>query len=239
MDDVFGKGEPVALKEPEVKAQEPQGDVVKAEVTPEPAKGELATPPVAQPKADPVPIQALLDERDRRQKYEREAAELREKLAAFEAAKNSPPPDLYADPEARLQFERSTYEQMVVNAKLDQSRWLAERDFGKPLVDEAFEYFNKFPALSHQFKNEPSPFHAAVEFYKRQKVADEVGPDPEAYKKRLRDELEAQIRAELANGQQPSPTQPARLPGSLAAAPAAGKTTEAPSRGNAFDAAFG
>lgn len=239
MDDVFGKGEPVALKEPEVKAQEPQGDVVKAEVTPEPAKGELATPPVAQPKADPVPIQALLDERDRRQKYEREAAELREKLAAFETAKNSPPPDLYVDPEARLQFENQRFQQEMVNMKLGQSRFLAEREYGKEVVDAAFAYFDQHPQLSHQFLSEPSPFHAAVEFYKRQKVADEVGPDPEAYKKRLRDELEAQIRAEMANGQQPSPTQPARLPGSLAAAPAAGKTTEAPSRGNAFDAAFG
>ena len=234
MDDIFKEGNPVELAEPAPQVKpEP---VAEAPAAPAPT-GEIATPPVAEKRADPIPIQALLDERERRQKYEREAAELRERLAAFEQSKTSPPPDLYADPEARLQFESQRYEQMVVNAKLDQSRWLAERDFGKALVDEAFEYFNQNPVLSHQFKNEPSPFHAAVEFYKRQKVAEEVGADPEAYNKRIRAEIEDQIRAEQA-ASAPSQTQTARLPGSLAAAPAAGKTSES-SGPSGFEAAFG
>lgn len=233
MDDIFKEGTPVELAEP---APQAKAEPV-AEAPAQPATGELATPPVAEKKVELVPLAAHLDERERRQKYEREAAELREKLEAIEAAKQAPPPDLYADPEARLQFERSTYEQMVVNAKLDQSRWLAERDFGKALVDEAFEFYNQHPILSHQFKNEPSPFHSAVEFYKRQKAAETVGPDLDAYKARLRAEWEAEQQAKAAESA-PSQTQAARLPGSLAAAPAAGKTSE-PSGLSGFDAAFG
>lgn len=235
LDAVFDNDKPVMLAEPtpEVKA-----DPVAETPPAQPVTGAIATPPVAEEKSNPIPIQALLDERERRQKYEREAAELREKLAAYDAEKNAPPPDLYADPEARLQFENSRYQQALVNTKLEQSRWMAEREYGKDVVDAAYAYFDQHPQLSHQFLNEPSPFHAAVEFYKRQKVAEEVGPDPEAYKKRIREELEAQIRAELTTQPAASQTQPARLPGSLAAAPAAGKSSE-PSGPSGFESAFG
>ncbi len=235
LDAVFDNDKPVTLAEPtpEVKA-EPVAETPPAQ----PVAGESATPPVAEKRSDLIPMPAYLDERDKRQKYEREVAALAEKLAAFEAAKNEPPPDLYADPEARLQFENSRYQQALVNTKLEQSRWMAEREYGKGVVDAAYAYFDQHPQLSHQFLNEPSPFHAAVEFYKRQKVAEEVGPDPEAYKKRIREELEAQIRAELTTQPAAAQTQPARLPGSLAAAPAAGKSSE-PSGSSGFEAAFG
>ncbi len=231
MTEFLAEEKPVVLPEPA--AQEPAEGA---------DKGVEATPPVAVQRADHVPIQAMLDERDKRQRTERELEMFREKLAAYESQKQNPAPDLYADPEARLRFENEQFERRLVNTKLEQSRWMANRDFGKDVVDSAFEYFNEHPELSHQFLTSPSPFHDAVEFYKRQKVADEVGTDPEAYKAKLRAELEAEIREKvLAEASQNSaPTAKPKFPGSLAAAPAAGKASGSEAqKSDGFGLAFG
>lgn len=221
----------------ETEAPEPQ---VEAPVD---VKGETeAAPPavVEQEKPSAIPISALLDERDRRQKAEREAEELRQYKARIEAQqKAQPAPDFYADPDQRLAYERQQFQQQFTAMKLQQSRFLAERDFGADTVNEAYAYFDQNPQLSHQFLAHPSPFHAAVEFYKRQRAVDEIGADPDAWKAKqmdsIKEQLRAEIMAELQGSVQPKP----RIPGSLASAPAAGKAGEPRSRGSAYDAAFG
>ncbi len=222
MDELFDD-KPVVAAEPVV--SEPA-------VTGEPE----ATPPVAQPKSDPIPIQALLDEREKRQRIEREMEDLRGKLSEYEG-KRQPPPDIMEDPEGRLTFERQAIQRVLINNKLEQSRWFAEKDFGKEVVDDAMKYYDENPQLSHQFLSAPSPLHAAVEFYKRQKVADEVGLDPVAYRERLRAELLAEIQAQ--GGAQPTVAAKPKLPGSLAAAPAAGKASSESPTSDGFSAAFG
>lgn len=231
MSDIFDEEKPAA----------PEAASVAAPVE-GPDKGDEAAPPAAVQRLDHVPIQAMLDERDKRQALQREAEMLREKLAAYDAAKQNPPPDLYSDPDARLKYENEQVERRLTNTKLEQSRWFANRDFGKEVVDAAFEYFNEHPELSHQFLNSPSPFHDAVEFYKRQKVADEVGTDPEAYKSKLRSEMEAEIREKLLAemSQSGQPAAKPKYPGSLAAAPAAGKASGGEAqKGDGFSLAFG
>lgn len=201
-----------------------------------------AAPPAAveQEKPGAIPISALLDERERRQKAEREAEELRQWRAQIEAKqKAQPAPDFFTDPDQRLAYERNQFQAQFTALKLQQSRFLAERDFGAEEVKAAYAYFDQHPHLSQQLLEHPSPFHAAVEFYKRQRVAEEIGADPEAWKasqmEAIKEQLRAEIMAELGGTAQPKP----RLPGSLASAPAAGKAGEPRARGSAFDAAFG
>lgn len=231
----FLDGEPAEVEAPEpeaVAAPEPEAD-----------KGEPPAPaPVAAPPAEPdtkqhvAPLTALLDEREKRQEAERKLRDVEAKIRAQEA-KAQPAPDFATDPAAALEYQRQVFQQQLYNTRLNTSRFMAEKDFGADVVKEAFEFFDKNPALSHQFVDHPSPFHAAVEFYKRQRVADEIGADPEAYRTRL----EAEIRAKLLAEMQPAaPVQPKpRIPGSLAAAPAAGTQGELASKGSSFDAAFG
>lgn len=226
--------------EPEKVEVEAQAD---PEIQPEPTKGEPeAAPPAAVEAEKPsaIPISALLDERERRQKAEREAEELRQWRAKMEAQeKAQPAPDFFTDPDQRLAYERQQFQAQFTAMKLQQSRFLAEREFGAEVVNEAYAYFDRNPHLSHQFLDHASPFHAAVEFYKRQKVAEEIGADPEAWKASqmatIKEQLRAEIMAELQGTVQPKP----RIPGSLASAPAAGKAGEPMARGSAFDAAFG
>jgi hypothetical protein len=201
---------------------------------PEPveSKGEQdAAPPAESEEKQPghVPLAALLDEREKRQKIEREAEELRRWRQQHEA-KHQPKPDFYDNPEAALSQVQQATQQQMLSMKLQQSRFFAEREFGADLVNEAYAYFDQHPDQSHALVNEPSPFHAAVEFYKRQKAAAEIGSDPEAYKAKLRAELEAELASK-------APPKPAAPPRSLASAPGAGGETHSP--GSAFDQLFG
>jgi hypothetical protein len=224
------QAEPVVLPEPEAGKGEP-------EAQPAPASAPPAEP---EEKQHVAPLTALLDEREKRQAAERELQELRNWRQQQEAqarAAQIRAPDPRQDPDGALEFERQHFQKQLYNTRLSTSRFLAEQQFGADTVAEAFAFFDKNPALSHQFVDHPSPFHAAVEFYKRQKVAEEVGADPDAYRARLETEIREKIMAEMQSAQpaQPKP----RLPGSLAAAPAAGGAGEPAARGSAFDAAFG
>jgi hypothetical protein len=223
----------------EVEAPEPEAVQVAEPVA---DKGEPPAPaPVSAPPAEVdtkqhvAPLTALLDEREKRQEAERKLRDYEARLAR--EAKAQPAPDFATDPAAALEYQRQVFQQQLYNSRLNTSRFMAEKDFGADTVKEAFEFFDKNPALSHQFVDHPSPFHAAVEFYKRQRVVEEVGADPQAYRAKLEAEIRAQVLAEM---QTATPVQPKpRIPGSLAAAPAAGTQGELAKRGSSFDAAFG
>lgn len=215
--------------EPQVVTPDPPA----ADPAPVKVKGDTpAAPPAAsEDKSNPIPIQALLDERERRQKAEREAEEGRQFRRQLEAQRRQ---EAMQDPEQRIQLEREQFHRALLANKLQQSRFLAEREYGAEEVKAAYAFFDQHPQLSHQLMSHPSPYHAAVDFYRRQKIADEVGSDPEAWRAREREKLRAELLAEMPQTQ---PQQ--RLPGSLAAAPAAGRASEPRPRGSAFDAAFG
>lgn len=196
------------------------------------SKGEQkAAPPAAseEKQSGQVPLSALLDEREKRQKYERELEELRQ-WQRQQQAQRQPKPDFFDNPEAALSQVQQATQQQIIASKLQQSKFFAEREYGADMVKEAYAYFDQNPQESHALLNEPSPFHAAVEHYKRQKAVQEIGADPEAYKAKLRAELEAELA-------QKAPQKPAAPPRSLASAPSAGGETQTP--GSAFDQLFG
>lgn len=226
--------------EAETEASEaPEAQADEAEAQSE-SKGESeAAPPAAseEKQSDHIPLTALLDEREKRQQAQRELEELRRWKAQQEAQRQQQRPDFFENPEAVLQQERQQFQQALVAEKLKQSRFLAEREFGAETVQAAFELFNdpKHAPKSHELLNEPSPFHAAVEYYKQQKTLQEIGSDPEAWRKQQEEALRAQIRAELEA--ELAQKKPAAPPRSLASAPSAGGET--PSAGSAFDELFG
>ncbi|MDP5216701.1 hypothetical protein Q5Y75_05680 [Ruegeria sp. 2205SS24-7] len=199
---------------------------------------EEAAPPVAQEeKPQAIPVTALLDEREKRQLAERKAEDAGRRLAELEAkqrAEQQKAPDWDEDPQAAAQFQQQTIHQQMEQQRLNQSRFFAEREFGKEAVAEAFEYFNQNPQLSHQLMSEASPFHAAVEFHQKQKFLSEVGENPEAYKEQMREQIRQEIMAEMTTSQTPKPKAP---PPSMSKAPSAGKgDTITP--GNTFDGMF-
>lgn len=155
------------------------------------ATGEPEPEPDAQPEPEPpepqmVPISVVqgLREENRRLK------------AGQSQPESKPAPSFYDDPEGAMQHQMQPVQNMVINQKLEMSRFSAEREFGKDVVDAAFEYFNQHPEQSAQLLDHPSPFHAAVDAYNRQKVTSEIGDDPEAWKAQEREKIRAELQAE-------------------------------------------
>lgn len=188
---------------------------------------EAGPPPAQEERHQNIPVTALLDEREKRQAAERRAEDAARRLQQIEqqvraAQQQKPKPDWFEDPQAAAQYQQQFFEAQLQRQALAQSRFMAEREFGQEAVAEVISYFDRRPELSAQFLSEPSPFHAAVDFYNRQKLLDDIGADPAAYRDRLREELRKELVAEMATAQ---PSKPKAPPPSMAKAPSAGGPT--------------
>lgn len=224
--------------EEQVEASEPEAEPApEPEPEPEPTGEDAAPPAASHERQQPVPITALLDEREKRQAEARRAEQAEQRLRQLEAQiraqqEKRPAPDWYEDPQAAAQYQQQNFQQAMLQQTLRQSRFFAEKEYGAELVEETNKWFDENPQLSHQFIDKPSPWHAAVEFYKRQKLASEVGSDPDAYRERLREE----IRQELLN-EVPTTSKPKAPPPSMSKAPSSGRDSITP--GSTFDTMFG
>ncbi|MCV2448880.1 hypothetical protein [Paracoccus sp. DMF] len=237
MDDVlniFGKTDeeqPAVAETPEQAAPAPEAEQPEGEQTEQPAesKGEdRAEPPAAKPEEDQrhVPYEALRDERQKRQAAER-------RLAEIEAAQSRARIEAIEDPGERAEAVQQQLVQAAVAHKVQLSRQYAERQYGAEFVQEVENFFNdpQHAPMSHQFLRTADPFGAAVEYFNAAKTLREIGPDPKAYETRLREQIRAEMLAEL------NPTKPKAPPRSMASAPAAGG--ESNPIGSGFDALFG
>ena len=214
--------------EPEEPKGEKQAEAeAPAEVEPAPS-----APPAPEPEAQRIPLTAMLDEREKRQNAERELAEMRRQMAQFQQKQQQPVPDFYEKPDERLEYERQQFQAQMHNMRVGQSRFLAEKDFGKEIVDEAYAFFDQPQnrGMTEQFADHPSPYHAAVEYYKKQKFLQEVN-DPDEWRNKERERIRQELLAEASQ-----PSKPKAPPPSMAKAPAVG--TEAIAPGNVFDGMF-
>lgn len=174
---------------------EPEQETPEAEVAQEP---EQVAEPEAEPKAETVepeqkpeqtvPLAALLEVRQELQA-----------LKSLAAPKPTPvpAPDVFEDPQGYSKHMQTELRNATTQTKLEMSRFIAEREFGSDQVDSMMEYFNQHPEQSQAFLSAPSPFHAAMEHYNSQRVAQEIGNDPAKYREGLKAELMAEIKAEL------------------------------------------
>lgn len=219
----------------EQQASQPEAQPVQPEPTPQ----QVAQPaPTEAPEARDqtgrmIPLPELLNERQKRQEAERRAIEheaqlrlLQQQMAQSQAqpqqhAQQQQLPDLYEDPQG---FVRGMQSQMQF-AMREQISNLSESNavhrYGAETVKKAQEWAIQNGAASHFFWNARDPYGEAVEAYRKAEALNRIGPDPDAYEKRLRDEVRAQVLAELKAGnatQQPKP----QFPGSLASATATG-----------------
>lgn len=193
-------------------------------------------PPASVEKKEPhlVPLATVLDDREKRQKAEARAAMLERQLAAIQQQNQPKPtlPDPAEDAEGYTRTIIGHLGQQMQAQVLRQSEFFARREFGAELVGEAMEFFDNQPRhVSEQFLREPSPFHAAVEWFKQHKEASErASPDYEArlraeiaaqLREEMKAEMKAQIEAEHAAAAVESVPRP-KAPRSLAAAPGSG-----------------
>lgn len=200
-------------------------DGVDTETDQKGVKDEVVPPTTADDKSHTIPVTALLDEREKRQEWQRKAEEAEKRLQQYEQKSSTP---------AQPMSVEEQIEARIINVKVGQSQFLAEKDFGKELIQETMEYFNEHPGESWKFKDSLSPWHDAVAYYQKQKRRMEIGDDPDAY-------IEAQVQARLAAMNDPQsaktmgkPTAKSNPPPSAAKAPGTKDTKPQ----NGFDSLF-
>lgn len=198
---------------PQEQAAEPA-----AHAAPE-AKPEIA--PEA-PKAGPKWYRDALREKDQRlAAAERQARQLQEQM---ERLQPPPQPLDYSNPQAVFQ----TFEQRLAESRLEQnialSARFARREHGAELFDEAAVWLSQRKDIELWAQTQADPWEAAIQRFKQERLADEIGDDPNAYREKLRQEILAELQQQQP-GHSPSMTAP-RIP-----APASGQRSAAPRDG--------
>lgn len=199
-------------------------------------KGEdKGAPPAPEPdKQQHIPLTALLDEREKRQKLERELEQMRREYVQRQQPAQLPKvPSVLEDEAAYNQHVESMVSQAVVNERLNLSEEMARDKYGNEDVDAALESVRADPRIAQHFMQTRHPYKGLVEWHRQQKLMAEIGNDPAAYRARVEAELRAQIEAQA----KPEPSRPKPPPSSLAAAPST-SSNELGTPGSAFDRAF-
>lgn len=138
-------------------------------------------------------LTAVLDEREKRQKAVKEAEELRERLAKFEAEKPDDDVSIFEDEKGFLAKQERKTQEALRNTALNMSEAFAESVFGEEKVAAAKQWMQsegiKSPYALEQFNSAKLPYHTIVKLYDD----DQARRDPEAYKAKLREEILAEI----------------------------------------------
>ena len=181
-----------------------------------------------------VPLSELLSERKQRQEKERLYMEAEARAKAYEQMlqrqpqpqyqpqpQAQQPPDFNLDPEGALSFHLQRQQAAFVNQMLNQSEIMARDKFGDELVDAALKAA-QVAGVTNTFMDKPHPWGELVKWHKRQQTLQVVGDDPEAFRKKVEEEVRQKVLAELKAGGasgQPAP----KFPGSLATATGQGE----------------
>lgn len=254
--DVFSKDKN-ARTEPEIKA--PEAPVKEPETPPEPAPAAQQEATVVPPQGEPPPQNqqlsqeeylalrrareeaketktALEIERLKAANYERELAQFRQQQ---QQRPKEPAPDIYENPEGYRQHIETQYEARLTQMKLEQSEFLASRDYGAELVGEVKQWAARLDdARAQHLLAQASPFHAAVEAFRQEKAAAQLKEhdyDLEKLKAKWLAELQAQ---QAPAGQQAPQSGAQNLPPKIAGAGGGLGKAPTPSEDTIFRSVF-
>lgn len=223
-------GDPPAPEPKDDRARDEHGRFV-----PKPQGEQEPAPPAGRQDHGPIPIQALLDEREKRQRAERELEEWRRRAAPPPA----PPvrPDVFADPDGAFSHIEKQVSEQVTRARLDMSVMMEQASKPDYADKEAafIEAVKANPALYQQMLADPHPAGFAYRVGSQVLAMREIG-DPAGYRERIEAELREKLEAEYAaKYQQVTPPAPApqsaplpAFPTSLSTARAAAPRSPAP-----------
>lgn len=174
VDELFGGEEQAQEVAPEPEAPEIVADEAPA-VEPEPEAAPEPEPVQQEPEVRHVPINALLDERDKRKALEA-------KIAQYEQQQGHPQqdaPDPFDDPQG---FR----ENLRTELRVEMSDGLAREKHGDEAVESALAWANEKvrsgdPSVAAAFVKQRNPVEWLVQQHKREALVSEIGDDRDAY----------------------------------------------------------
>ena len=187
-----------------------------------------------------VPLEELKSEREKRQDAQRSRddevrlrviaeensrryqAQIDDMHRRFNAAQNppQPPPDVFLDPEGAFSHLERKFAHQMEQQRLNFSEGRARDKHGEEIVTAATNAALQMGVAQH-FSKAQDPYAALIQWHKSQQSLAEIGPDPEAYKKSLREKMRLEVLEELKTGKVAGST-PQRFPGSLVDATSSG-----------------
>lgn len=185
--------------------------------TPAPAPAGEAAPPAADEKQPKW-------YREHMAKTNRELAATRAENERLRSGRQPPPqqrqdqpspefPDPVDDPTGYHNAVMSTFERRQQAFELQQTlksseRW-ARREHGSEAFEETQAWLSTKPELADWCVMQPDPWGAAFSHYQKEKLAEEIGDDPNAWREQERQRIRAELEAELSAGREERHT-PAR-----------------------------
>jgi DNA repair exonuclease SbcCD ATPase subunit len=212
-------------EEPQVAevVEEPQAEAPEEPKQPRGPDGKFASkgedtdaPPASE---DRVPIAAIHDERRKRQELEKRVAEYEAKLQQLQNPPQ-PAPDMFENPEGWQnhfggQIKQQAAQEASFNSLLNTSEMLCRdkyEDFEEAKT-KFMELAEANPVLAQQALGDPHPWRKAYTLVKNHEKMEALGAtDAQSLEARLREEIRAELQAEL----KPAPA--AVIPQSLATA---------------------
>lgn len=193
---------------------EPKEPAVEGEAVPA-AEGTTEGAPPASGQSKTVPLAALEAERAGRQDWKEKAIRFEERITAMEAAEKARSQQPQGDQQSReptmaeqLFDQRAHVSEMLVRSKH------ADVDEKKAAFDLAAK---ENPSLIAAMLRAQSPWDFVYQEGTKQLALKDFGTDPVAYRKRVEDEIRAQILAESTGSTQAAADAPAlNIPQSLA-----------------------
>lgn len=206
---------------PEPQAQEPvateQAAQPAEDVSQQPQEQAPATEAAPQaPQPHTVPLAELIETRKRAQAAEEAARRQQQQIDYLtqsmqrlsQPEQQQPDPEL--DPAGALQALRSEFQQSLLNQNLNISERYAREKHGDAAVEEAIQAAVT-SGYGQVFASKPDAYKELMAWHEGQKVRQEIGADPAAYRQSLETEIRAKILAEMKQGAPP----PSNLPPSL------------------------
>lgn len=205
LDAIFDGGDSQAMPAPAPKMEPVEQ---RQELVPQTGEKEQPSAPPAEATDDApppgkwIPLKAHEDERKKRQELERRLAEY-ERQIQQPKQQPPPPPDWIADPEGAAERMRLELAEQHYRFRVDTGFELLRERYAD--LDEVTDFFasvaRQDPRLAAQVRDHPNPVKFAYDMGRKIKAMQEIGSDPDAYRKRLEDEVRAKVLAEM--GQQP------------------------------------
>lgn len=174
-------------------------------------RGETAASPVNEQSAEAAPQagQEPFWYRKTLREYEKKNKALEKQLEQVKQAQEQAypqhhVPDLYEDPQGFQQAMMAQMQQFAVNQRLDQSEWRARDRHGDELVDEVLAWAETRPDIAQWSLSQRDPYAAAIQVYQRERLAAEIGDNPEVWRQKERERLRQEIlnEAQSVQGQQ-------------------------------------
>ena len=201
LDTIMSGETPEPVQAQDVPQEEPQ------EATPE-------TPdPVEEPKAEEPETTAEAPAEDpkdipysvfksTREDLKGQLEETRAELARIRQERQKAPepetvPDMFEEPEKFQQYMSRQLSNVRQSTIADVSEAMAVESYGAEEVEAAFEAV-KASGEAQRFLQSRHPYGDMVKWHRQQKVFQEIGDDPDAYRAKIVEETRKQVQAEIA-----------------------------------------